>query len=66
MSPEKVINLPEATYLAFKRALAESEWFFEQDRTLFAIAPGAHRSAMFEALGRNPEIEIVWCGSYLP
>lgn len=66
MLPRKTILLPEARYLDFKRSVAECSWFFEADRSLFVLALGANRSATFDAIALNPELEIIWRGSFLP
>lgn len=66
MSPEHTLLLPEKRYVTFKKTLAVSSWFFQENRSLFALALGSNRSATFDAIAKSPEIEIIWRGSFLP
>jgi hypothetical protein len=66
MSPLKTILLDDEVYASFIEELAHYEWFFENNRCLYALALGGHRPTTFDAIASNPEIEIVWRGSHLP
>lgn len=66
MPERKTLLLSQPRYEAFKEELADSDWFFRPDWTLFALALGGHRSATFDAIALNSEISVVWRGSHLP
>ncbi|PTY03002.1 hypothetical protein DB347_22670 [Opitutaceae bacterium EW11] len=61
-----VLMLREAQYAEFRKQLGSSDWFFQEGRSLFVFALGSQRSAVFDALQRNPAIRVVWRGSFLP
>ncbi len=64
--PQKLFTLKETDYSRFKKALAETDWFFSEGRILFILCLGALRPYVVDGISQNSEIKIIWRGSVLP
>jgi hypothetical protein len=59
------LNLGDSVYAEFKARLASCPWFFSQGTALFVLARGSHAKVTVTALAQNPEIDLVWHGSWI-